>query len=641
MGLGVYVTLRYVTHLLTYLLTYLDYDYPDHGELEVAFRTMAGTLQSPDAIRHFILVLETRFIPVTFHVNSYLQALLVDLHKTAEELLRLAEQGTSTLTPAAEASHNAKLLFERMAIFESRLETSLQRGSIKYGYYKQRKWKHTDVAAFFTYLWSKLWWTDKKSTQASTSTLKPVAIEAREIAAQMRALHGDVPAPALRCETLDMESLYFASYESNVTSAIILSAQWTFFTFFVFVFGQICVAAIGGDVRTICTGAEREPNWAEYISIAAGISSAVNQPITALLSTWQLSRKLLLAVGCRNAVGVKANKAIDEVSKHTLRQITYIATTVGFIQVVRILSSIAAAVSIPWNLARGAVFTCDIDFDPMLPVWVAAGAFGAHLLALALRFIVEYSVLWTVDPIFAKHVSEAFADDLQALKAELTNPIYSTEVTTQHERKAWFYVARALNRRYRFDTVFGVNRFGNIFHRVQTMADNEESNRQNIRYTGLQEETTLAALTPKKSLRGTKASRLAFRNIVFGRKRTANRNSSPIPFQVDLAQASQTASQDEEDAAAEPAGITDASEGANGANGGEMSTMTGRPAQYSAAPELSSVSDNPEELTPSTAAILELSFQDEPEMELPTNQPNELADFHDTRWAFKQPTGSL
>jgi hypothetical protein len=132
-------------------------------------------------------------------VNSYLQQDLVGIIGSAREMLA-AESGGGTTALAAVASGRrpsaftdedepARALFERLLLFEARLETSLQRGPVLFGYSKQRLLKHDNVVAVLFYAYNlAYWWLScqycyspprsvRKAKLAAHSWMKPVGID--------------------------------------------------------------------------------------------------------------------------------------------------------------------------------------------------------------------------------------------------------------------------------------------------------------------------------------------------------------------------------------------------------------------------------------------------------------------------------
>mmetsp|Transcript_22509 Transcript_22509/g.46731 ORF Transcript_22509/g.46731 Transcript_22509/m.46731 type:complete len:97 (+) Transcript_22509:434-724(+) len=67
--------------------------------------------------------------------------------------------------------------------------------------------------------------------------------------------------------------------------------------------------------------------------------------------------------------------------------------------------------------------------------------------------------------------------ELESIRNDLSIPRNNVEATEVQDRETWEYVAREFVHRYRFDTVFQADRFGNIYHFIQSgyLADHAAS----------------------------------------------------------------------------------------------------------------------------------------------------------------------
>merc|ERR1719491_92931 len=120
------------------------------------FRTFAINPCDDESAVAFLSSLQTKLLPVVFQENSYLQESLTDLTVV---LKRLIEYNDRRHTTSADASSAASILFERAHHFENRLDGSLQRGNVRWGFFKSRKFRHghlfTTLVQFF---WDKMYW---------------------------------------------------------------------------------------------------------------------------------------------------------------------------------------------------------------------------------------------------------------------------------------------------------------------------------------------------------------------------------------------------------------------------------------------------------------------------------------------------
>jgi len=424
---------------------------------------MVKGIHDPAAVKKFMSLIVTRYAvdDTLYAVSSYLQQDLVELYGALEELAyaldnRPALQGDGAQRVAA--------LFERLHLFEPRLETSLQRGSILFGYIKQRKFKHGHLPTLLEWLWTKIYpsfaccgspRTVAGARAARGSCIKPIATESKEIVAQFKDCMDVVPKPFLYREYMDVQSLYHASVESQVMSFVITSSTITVITFFVFIVSQICRAA-------------SSDRWAKtLVDVATGMSTS-NQPVTALLSTFHLLRLLILLASTGCTVAGKVGKAATPDAKRKLRHV-YCMSFVSFCaNLMRMSASIAAAVSIPWNLAATVlVKNASGPLNRDYPSYVAIAAVSTHVISVFTLLFIEYTIRWSLDTQLGAYICSVFVDEIKAMKTKLSLPKRSIDPGYVHERTAWEYVARDFLHHYRFDVVFQANRFGSIFQTLQ------------------------------------------------------------------------------------------------------------------------------------------------------------------------------
>jgi len=119
------------------------------------FRTFAINPCDDACIAAFLTSLQTRLIPQVFQENSYLQESLTDLTVVLKRLLEYNDRSNRT---SSEASVSAKVLLERVHNFERRVDESLQRGNVFWGFFKSRKFRHGHVfTAFVQFFWDKIY----------------------------------------------------------------------------------------------------------------------------------------------------------------------------------------------------------------------------------------------------------------------------------------------------------------------------------------------------------------------------------------------------------------------------------------------------------------------------------------------------
>jgi hypothetical protein len=111
------------------------YDYGEPIEFNQAFGAAKADVLNVETLEAFNKFLARRLIADVYHVNSYVQESLVDVYRTVETLLDLLGQPRQNERACSEAED----LFYRLTTFEDRLEDSLQRGPVLWGFLKARK----------------------------------------------------------------------------------------------------------------------------------------------------------------------------------------------------------------------------------------------------------------------------------------------------------------------------------------------------------------------------------------------------------------------------------------------------------------------------------------------------------------------
>lgn len=460
------------------------YNYPEPKDFVLALDDLIAHMHETEAIKEFMHLLTTKFLPETYSTNGYLSAGLVGFYLACEELLHFTNDGKG-VKPNLEA---ASSLFERYRLFQQPLESSLERGVIKFGFFKERSIKQNHFLVLFLYFWNILWCVKTRRSGACCALpqsvqqaerdatacmyLKPMASTTKEVIAQMHNLKSQVPAPSMERETLETESLYHATNESYISSFIIaVPGYLTFWAFILFTIANIVVMADGGAESS-------SQQWALHLQRGAIWFTGLVSPITAILAAVFLTRKLLLQTACVAAVKVHLRKSdigrlrstLTSASAKKMQQVVHIGRVQQLVTFFRALSAYAAAVALPWVFCvrEQDLLGLDLssDLNSNLPFYIAVGSVGLQLLMLLLRYVVEYSILWGVDTMLGEHVTDCFAEELAELKRQLSAPTNSVETKHVQEARAYEYVARAFLHKYRFDTLFRANRVGNIMHHI-------------------------------------------------------------------------------------------------------------------------------------------------------------------------------
>jgi len=461
------------------------YNYPEPKEFKVAVDKLIAHMHETHAIKEFMHLLTTKFLPETYSTNGYLSQGLVGFYMSCEELLRFTTDVSAGQRPSLEA---ASSLFERYRLFQRPLAQSLERGTIKFGFFKKRSIKQNHFVTLFLYFWNLLWCTKTRrgggccalpqtAKQAhhdatACSYIKPMAATTKELVAQMRNLQSQVPAPSMQRETLETESLYHATNESYISSFIIaVPGYLTFWAFILFTIANIAVVA--DNEEPTCGGGlcGPGPQWALNLQRGNTWFTGFVSPVPAILAAVFLTRKLLFQTGCISAVKGHLRNSRNSASAQKMQQVVRIGRAQQLVTFFRALSAYAAAVALPWNWVVAEQDLLGLDLSELLsdlPFYLAAGSAGLQLVMLLFRYVVEYSILWSVDTKLGEYVTDCFADELAELKKKLSAPMNSVETVHVQEARAWEYVARAFLHKYRFDTIFRANRMGNIMHHIMS-----------------------------------------------------------------------------------------------------------------------------------------------------------------------------
>jgi len=450
-----------------YIKKYYYYNNENNDDFIFAFERLKMNFMSKQAIQDFIDRLLNDFI--LYEVSSYLQQHLVDLYELMMEMLLLTKNSGSVRT----GSHNgysrglSRGLYRRLFLFKDRLEPTLQRGPIAFGFFKQRSIRHTHLLATFQYFYNKMYCyrtgvnsfptSVEAADRVSNSTMKPIAAEAYEIAEQMETLSTEINVKCARA-THELRSLHYATTESYVTSLVITSGFISFFTSIVFTTGNICLA-IDNDINA-CKDIQTGSFW------ALGITS----PIAAYLVVLMLSRKMghlsTLGFALRRKAPLAENSGALYKSLHLLH-------TQQLATLMRIIAALAAAVALigAWfNNVDELGYNPDEEMDGYAVEYVALGSLGLQVFSSIFLFVIEYSLRYNLSPKLGEYLCESFKIEIGNMKDTYTKSIWRNDVKTDQEqdKTLWEYVAREFLHRYRFDTLFGADRFGNIMQYLQT-----------------------------------------------------------------------------------------------------------------------------------------------------------------------------
>jgi len=428
------------------------------------FRTFAISPCDDTSAIIFLTSLQKKLIPQSFQENSYLQESLTDLTVVLKKLIEYNNRRHHT---SEEGSMAAKVLLERVHCFKNRLDESLQRGNVRWGFWKSRRFRHGHLfTTLVQFLWDKIYWpmpgnipkTVFEARSRAKSTLRPISAEAIELEAQTKALieqlsGGDCG--GLHRSVQDLTQFHHATKESYVASLIVVSGVLSFFTAIIFTIGNIGVAASDNTLRGF-----------DILTNIASVGFGFITPITALLSMFHLARKLFVLFGLSKHLSTKLPNGTD-VQKETIRIVRSVTRTQELSVVMRFCASTFSAISLYWGwAARQPEIT--IGTRPLGPAHLAAAALILHVISIIYLIFIEYFIRYKFDPKLGEHLSESFRGEIGTIFDSFAMPTLNTVTKQEQEALTWEYVSREFVHRYRFDTVFAADRFSALYHFLQS-----------------------------------------------------------------------------------------------------------------------------------------------------------------------------
>jgi hypothetical protein len=185
--------------------------------VRAAYDRLMEAVNYPLHVISFMRQLVTEFIPSTFHANSYLKDNLVNTYKVLHEMLSFMGHKRKNAVLVGGVGE----LYQMLIMFRPRLKASIQRGEVRYGFLKERKWYQRSLLVTSVYLFRPL----------LSKCVGSIALETREILTNVKHAQSNTERKdTLRRETRDLEELYFATNESEIGSMIFLSGLIVFVT---------------------------------------------------------------------------------------------------------------------------------------------------------------------------------------------------------------------------------------------------------------------------------------------------------------------------------------------------------------------------------------------------------------------------
>jgi hypothetical protein len=408
------------------------YNCTDPVELVAAYEVLKTGGFEVKHLRSFQELLIRRYLADTYHVNSYVQESLVEICGTVDEMIRLFQHPTEAELPFSVTAHE---LFYRLSDFELRLEESMQRGSVRWGFMKKRKFIHWDILVVGRYLCSVF----------CCFNQIPIQNELLSILQDIRRLSEEYDSQVLRREIRDFETLYWASRESGIASLIFTSASLTFLASLVFTIGRIFSIGVQNSIAFF---------------------SAATSALGALLAVMHFVRKLFILGHLWMVLGAKKHRVSQENQKNFGRIRTVTCTQI-LLTLSRLIAACAAALAFPFSVAENG-YGDKISTPKNLPFWIAFIAVVMAIGSTVFFFVVEYVVRYTLSPELGPFVCKIFKHEIENLHATMSVSLNNMDSKEVQEREAWDYTAREFLHRWRFDTVFAADRFGMIFQYVKS-----------------------------------------------------------------------------------------------------------------------------------------------------------------------------
>lgn len=244
----------------------------------------------------------------------------------------------------------------------------------------------------------------------------------------------------------DLETLYWATRESDVASMIFVSSSLTFAASVVFTIARICA------IRALTNLA--------FVSAAAS-------SVGAILAMFHLARKFWILAGLW-VILRKKNQSVAPHCKSDLRLVRRVTLTQLLLTLARFCTASAAAVAFALFVAETG-WGDKIATPSNLPFWIAMGAISTAVGSTLFFFVVEYVVRYKLSTVLGPFICNIFWDEIMAMHASLdVRPFNSVDTKHMQDVQTWEYTARAFLHKYRFDTVFAADRFGQILQFIQS-----------------------------------------------------------------------------------------------------------------------------------------------------------------------------
>jgi hypothetical protein len=423
-----------IAALVQKFVKYACYYNQEEGAIQMfqnSFQEFQNSTHDRTSIIRFMRELAQVYIPVTFHVNSYLQEALVEIYKALDEMLTLTSQSPS------QGSDGAEKVFNLLLEFQSDLKGTIERGNVKYGFIKDHAWHQTPLPVTLKYLLGPL--ICKRTIAAKTLFLLR----------NVKALDTDAIAhKRLSRPIRDLTELHYATSESHIASLTFLSGFMTFSFSIVYSIFRL-IQAIQDYV------------WVQVVLDAAGWAS-LGTLLGSTIACFHFLRKMKHLVRLDRALGVMK-------SDPRVRRVRFVARTQQVFVLVRLFAGICATVAIPWTISVTS-FGTFFDISRDLPAYIGLASVACAVAAGLLFLVVEFRVRYSVDPELGRAVCAPFAESIGRIHAAFARTEADVHVDAPQKVAAedWEYTARQFLHEFRFDTVFAADRFGTVLQHLHS-----------------------------------------------------------------------------------------------------------------------------------------------------------------------------
>lgn len=413
------------------------YDYGEPCDFNEALGIVKKDVNDIANLKSFQKFLVRRLIADVYHVNSYVQESLVDVYRTVDDVIFLLSKRCGE----GQTSSSAMDLFNRLSLFEARLEDSLQRGHVRWGFVKVRKVFHWDIVVVVRYFYSLIW-----CFPARGCRLAPIEKEIESLLSQVRQMASSDETHRLRREILDLETLLWATRESDISSLIIVASGLTFLTSSIFLIARIF------SLKVILNVA--------YLSL-------VTSSLGAILAMFHLFRKFFILARLWTVLLTKEGE-VSENKRSDLLLVRGVTFTQVLLTLLRFGSASAAATALTLSFAASA-YSDKVAISNNLPLSIAMGAILSSILATIFFFAVEFVIRYKLSTLLGPLVCSIFKNEINEMyNAFALDSTNSVDLKQVEEIETWEYTAREFLHKYRFDTVFLADRFGQILQFIQS-----------------------------------------------------------------------------------------------------------------------------------------------------------------------------